>query len=130
MKNNFLISHENKFKDNRISYDGGRSEKQWWIECDRRGIPCIVVYKHGGSYAVKWDFITICVKGFFLNETIEFYEKIKQLYVKYWKLKKRPYHYGSTGRIEKLSLDEATSAAGEIFEILESVKVRKEGLVI
>jgi hypothetical protein len=130
MQQNVLITTDKSYRERvssslTIIYDGGRSEKNWWPECDRRGIPCVVVFKVGNTYTVKWDFITISQQGYVMTGDMNLYDEIKSVYARYWKLKKRPFHYGSIGRIHKLSLDEAEQCAALVFDILEKYKVKR-----
>lgn len=126
--NNFLITEDKPIRDYSrsgrvIVYPGGLAERAWWGECDRRGIPFVMVYRQRQHWAVDWDFITITAERYSLNRTPEFYDQIGAIIARFWRQKKPHWGY-STGRIGQLTKPEALECATLIYDVLDGAKVR------
>lgn len=124
---NFLITTEQPFRDygrgGCIVYRGGRAERAWWGECDRRGIPFVMAYKQAKHWGVSWDFITLAAQRYELNRTPEYYDRIGAIIRRFWKLKKPHFGY-SVGRMGRLTKDEAVECAALLFDALDGAKVK------
>jgi len=93
----------------------------WFLDCERRQAPFVLIQKKTKYYELRWDFISMTAHGYRFEPDAGLCDRILVIMHRYWPLKKRIWIWGPVCEIPKLTLEQAKAAAVEIYDELAAV---------
>jgi hypothetical protein len=91
-------------------------ERDWWDECRRRKIPCVIVHKSGNSWACTWDCEPV-EGGPSALRGKAFLQELESIIRRSWTMRKEPI-ISTASSVPRLDYDEAVELAEALAELL------------